>query len=74
MYKRYRKVEELPSVAKPFFEFAAQNAGISVKMLVRGVFLLERQIQVWLEKERKSQARGHSKGKGRDEEESSEDN
>lgn len=53
LYKRYRTVEELPSTAKAFYELAASNAGISLKMLVKGVFQLELKVESWIVTERK---------------------
>lgn len=69
LYKRYRTVEELPEMAKAFYEVAgkftlvalstsetdiraASNVGISLKMLVRGVFQHEVKLESWIVTER----------------------
>jgi len=36
--------------------YSASNAGVSLKMLVKGVFLLEVQLEIWMVKERKREA------------------
>ncbi|TVY21399.1 RNA polymerase I-specific transcription initiation factor rrn7 [Lachnellula arida] len=47
LYRRYRRVEDLPENARIFYEKAAENTGISLKMLVRGVVQLETLMGNW---------------------------
>jgi len=53
MYTRYRSIEELPDIAKPFYEIAAKNIGISLRGLVRGVFETEVRLETWALADRK---------------------
>ncbi|KAF4637295.1 hypothetical protein G7Y89_g796 [Cudoniella acicularis] len=53
LYKRYRVVDDLPENAKVFYDRAARNAGISLKMLVWGVFKLEVRLGNWNTSERR---------------------
>ena len=46
-YRIYRKVEQLPASAIPFFEVAAELACTSVSNLVRGVAFAESRIDQW---------------------------
>ncbi|RDL33685.1 Ubiquitin-like protein [Venustampulla echinocandica] len=45
LYRRYRSTQDLPDDAKAFFGLAAQNTGIRLKTLVRGVFQLELRLE-----------------------------
>lgn len=47
LYRRYRHVEDLPENARVFYEKAAENTGISLEMLVRGVVQLETLVENW---------------------------
>ncbi|PQE33260.1 hypothetical protein CJF32_00003798 [Rutstroemia sp. NJR-2017a WRK4] len=54
MYRRYRRVGDLPDSARTFYEVAAGQIGISVERLVQGVFLTEIQLEKWMLAERES--------------------
>ncbi|KAI9736039.1 MAG: Pol I core factor CF [Claussenomyces sp. TS43310] len=44
-YKHYRTVQELPRLAKSFYEQAGENAGISLQTTVKAVFQMETQLR-----------------------------
>ncbi|KAK4926367.1 hypothetical protein LTR66_016349, partial [Elasticomyces elasticus] len=52
-YKRYRRVQDLDGPARVFYAAAAGLTALSLQALVRGVFLMERRLQVWEEAERR---------------------
>jgi RNA polymerase I-specific transcription initiation factor RRN7 len=52
-YTLYRKEVDLPEKTRAFFESAAEEAGISLDMLIRGVYRIERQLQEWLANEKR---------------------
>lgn len=54
-YKRYREASELSGHAERFYKEAAKLSGLSVGLLVRGVFGLEKRLQEWEEKARKGE-------------------
>ncbi|OCL05870.1 hypothetical protein AOQ84DRAFT_432871 [Glonium stellatum] len=45
LYKYYRKESDLPDNARVFYEEAAKISGLSMKMLIKAVFLTEMKIQ-----------------------------
>lgn len=49
-YKRYRKIEDLPSRAKTFYEAAASLVGVSLATLFMAVLQTEGKLQVWRSK------------------------
>lgn len=65
LYKRYRHAEELPEHAKNFYELAAKNVGISVRLLVKEIFKLEIKLEHWRMEQRKREL--FSEGFGGDE-------
>lgn len=48
-YKRYRETEELSGYAKEFYEEAARLSGLSLELLVKCVFLMEKKLEKWEE-------------------------
>ncbi|KAF2198113.1 hypothetical protein GQ43DRAFT_465882 [Delitschia confertaspora ATCC 74209] len=55
-YKHYRKPEDLPNMARRFYEEAARISGLSLSMLTMAVFFMERRVQKWSVEQRKLQA------------------
>ncbi|KAI9670971.1 MAG: Pol I core factor CF [Alyxoria varia] len=75
-YKRYRTTEEIPKLARPFFETVARMCRLSVEDLVGVVFRMEERVMEWeggervrrgvagRTKEKKEVEKGSVKGKG----------
>ncbi|RFU35597.1 hypothetical protein B7463_g655, partial [Scytalidium lignicola] len=56
LYKRYHTTEELPEVARIFYEKAANISNVSLQLIVSGVFQLEARLQGWTVEEKRRMA------------------
>jgi len=57
-YQHYRTEDNLPEIARPFYEAAAKIAGLSLRTLVRVVFQTELRIERWQEDMRRMEYHG----------------
>lgn len=60
-YKRYRVIEDIPSVARTFFEAAARVVGLSLRSIVDAVYQTESKLEAWKLTRRKLDAM-HTQG------------
>ena len=72
-YKRYRRIEDMPSYARTFYEVAAQLIGSTLKSLMVAVLQIESKMQTLGDTESKSGARGNDDKKTRNRAEAIED-
>lgn len=63
-YKRYRSIEQMPRLAKVFFEAAGRLVNLDLKDIVKAVLQVEMKLGGWAEKKRKAAKFETEEGEG----------